>query len=99
MGLARTGSTAGHASGEIFLAFSTGLRVPRGAPEPLRTVSHVDDEYLDPFFAAVVDATEAAVLDALFRADTVVGRDGHLVPGLPVDRVTAMLRAAGRLSA
>ncbi len=97
LGLARTGSTVGHGSGEIFLAFSTGTRIPRGAGAALRTVELIDDEYLDPFFAAVVEATEAAVLDSLFRADTVEGRDGHVAPGLPVERTLELLRTAGRL--
>ncbi|MDO8485862.1 MAG: P1 family peptidase [Candidatus Limnocylindrales bacterium] len=97
LGLARTGSTAGHGSGEIFLAFSTGTRIPRGSQTAMRTVQLVDDEYLDPFFGAVVDATEAAVMDSLFRADTVEGRDGHVVPGLPVERTLELLSAAGRL--
>ena len=66
------------------------------APDALRTVEVVDDEYLDPFFGAVVDATEAAVLDALFRADTVDGRDGHVVPGLPVERTLPLLPRPGR---
>ena len=98
LGLARTGSVAGHGSGDIFLAFSTGVRIPRGRPEPLWTVELVDDEYLDPIFGAVVDATEAAVIDSLFRADTVVGRDGHVVRGLPVDRTLELLAAAGRVA-
>jgi D-aminopeptidase len=97
LGLGRTGSVAGHGSGDIFLAFSTGLRIPRGHDRALRTVELVDDEYLDPFFEAVVDATEAAVLDSIFRADTVTGRDGHVVPGLPVERTLDLLAAAGRL--
>jgi D-aminopeptidase len=98
LGLARTGSIAGHGSGDIFLAFSTGVRIPRGSSGALWTVELVDDEYLDPFFGAVVDATEAAVLDSLFRADTVEGRDGHIVPGLPIERTLELLRAAGRLA-
>ena len=97
MGLARTGSTAGHGSGEIFLAFSTGSRIPRGGGQALRRIQVVDDEFLDPFFGAVVEATEEAVLDALFRADTVVGRDGNVARGLPVERTLALLAAAGRL--
>jgi D-aminopeptidase len=97
LGLARTGSIAGHGSGDIFLAFSTGVRIPRGSAGALWTAEVVDDEYLDPFFGAVVDATEAAVIDSLFRADTVQGRDGHTVPGLPVERTLALLSAAGRL--
>lgn len=98
LGLARTGSIAGHGSGDIFFAFSTGTRIPRGSSGALWTAELVDDEYLDPFFGAVVDATEAAVLDSMFRADTVQGRDGHVVPGLPVERTLALLAAAGRLA-
>ncbi|HEX7471854.1 MAG TPA: P1 family peptidase [Candidatus Limnocylindrales bacterium] len=95
LGLARTGSVAHHGSGEIFLAFSTGIRVPRGRNNPILTTEHLDEEHLDPFFAAVVEATEEATLDALATADTVVGRDGHLIPGLPIDRTLELLRAAG----
>ncbi len=98
LGLARTGSIAGHGSGDIFLAFSTAVRIPRGRSGALWNVELVDDEYLDPFFGAVVDATEAAVVDSLFQADTVEGRDGHVVPGLPVERTLELLAAAGRLA-
>ena len=89
---------AGHGSGDIFLAFSTGIRVPRGSSGATWSVRQLDDEYLDPFFGAVVDATEAAVLDAMFRADTVEGRDGHVVPALPVDIAVQLLERAGRLA-
>ncbi|HEX8940734.1 MAG TPA: P1 family peptidase [Candidatus Limnocylindrales bacterium] len=95
LGLARVGSFAGHGSGEIFLACSTGLRVPRGGPA-LVEQRHVADEALDPLFAAVVEATEEAVLDSLVAADTVTGRDGATVPALPLERTVELLRAAGR---
>jgi D-aminopeptidase len=98
LGLARTGSTAGHGSGEIFVAFSTGLRLPRAAP-PLRTMQLLDDAWLDELFAATVEATEEAALDSLFRADTVVGRDGHVARGLPISRTLELLAAAGRITA
>ncbi len=97
LGLARTGSSAGHGSGDIFLAFSTGVRIARGSGQPLRTFEVIDDEFLDPFFDAVVEATEAAVVDALFRAETIEGRDGHVVMALPVGRTLELLAAAGRL--
>jgi D-aminopeptidase len=98
LGLARTGSTAGHGSGEIFLAISTGYRIVRGPSEALVSTTHLHDEFLDRFFMAVVEATEEAAIDSLFVADTVAGRDGHVVPGLPVDRTLDLLRAAGRLA-
>jgi D-aminopeptidase len=99
LGLARTGSVGHHGSGEIFLAFSTGIRIPRGRGDAVRKTEHVDDEHLDPFFAAVVEATEEATLDAIATADTVTGRDGRLVPGLPIERTLELLRSAGRIEA
>jgi D-aminopeptidase len=87
LGLARTGSTAHHGSGEIFLALATGLRAPRGrllgAP--------VTGPDLDPYFAAVVEATEEAVLNSLLQAETVSGRDGHTCSRLPVDELRMVL--------
>jgi D-aminopeptidase len=98
LGLARAGSTGGHGSGEIFVAISTAVRSRRGGG-PLVSTTHLHDGYLDPFLAAVVEATEEAVIDSLFVADTVTGRDGHRLAGLPVERTLAMLAAAGRLAA
>ncbi len=96
LGLARTGSTAGHGSGEIFLAFSTGGRILREPADPVVSVRHLHDAYLDRLFMAAVEATEEAVIDALFVADTVTGRAGLTVPGLPVDRVLELVHASGR---
>jgi len=88
LGLARVGSTAHHASGEIFLALATGLRAPRGAA-PSR--SPVTGGALDDYFAAVVEATEEAVLNSLLQAGTVTGRDGHTSYGLPAGPLRALL--------
>jgi D-aminopeptidase len=75
-GLARTGSVYGHGSGDIALAFSTAYTVPYDAGfvtlPPL-----LADAALDPLFEAAADSTEQAILDALFSAETVAGRDGH----------------------
>jgi D-aminopeptidase len=90
MGLARVGSIAGHGSGDIFCAVSTGNRMPRGATGRAAVELLVDDE-ISAVFAATVEATEEAVLDALFVADTVSGRDGNIAPGLPVERVLELL--------
>jgi D-aminopeptidase len=97
LGLARTGSTASHGSGEIFLALATGLRAPRGShPQP--DVIPVTGRGLDSFFAAAVEATEEAVLTSLLAAPTVTGRDGNTSPGLPATRVRELLADAGRIS-
>jgi D-aminopeptidase len=96
LGLARTGSTAHHGSGEIFLALATGLRSPRG-----ETMSgghpRISGSALDPFFDAAVEATEEAVLNSMLAAPTVTGRDGNTSPGLPAARVRELLAEAGRI--
>ena len=95
LGLARAGSTAHHGSGEIFLALATGLRAPRGTAAA--GGGRVSGQELDPYFDAVVEATEEAVLNSMLAAPTVTGRDGNTSPGLPADQVTALLREAGRI--
>jgi D-aminopeptidase len=86
LGLARTGSVAHHGSGEIFLAFSTA-----------RGDDALADAELDPLFAATVDATEEAVVNALWSAERVVGREGRFAEALPHDDVVALLEAHRRL--
>ena len=90
LGLARVGSVAGNGSGDIFCALSTTNRQPRD-PEGVGRVEVLGDGAIDAVFAATVDATEEAVGNALFVADTVRGRDGNTAPGLPVDRVLELL--------
>jgi D-aminopeptidase len=102
LGLARTGTTGSHFSGDIFLAFSTadadGLQseFPVGAPadDEFGTMSFIPWGRMDPFYAAVVQSVEEAVLNALVVNDHMVGRDGHRSPRLPIDRLTALLGAA-----
>jgi D-aminopeptidase len=97
LGLARTGSIANHGSGDIFLAFSTGNRVPH-YPKPLTyTLTVVPDDHLDPIFRAAEEATEEAILNALAMATTTVGRDGNTAHALPLDRLVAILKRHGRL--
>jgi D-aminopeptidase len=90
LGLARTGSVAHHGSGEIFMAFGTGMRMDRdGKPDgtPVTT-----GRALDPLFAAVVEASEEAVLNSMFTAPTVVGRDGNTSESAHNDAVLEILR-------
>jgi D-aminopeptidase len=98
LGLARVGSTARHGSGEISIALSTRPREPRAERTAETVLRLIDDEYLDPFFAAVVEATEEAVVDCLFAAETVTGRKGAVVPALPIDRTRDILSSAGALN-
>ncbi len=95
LGLARTGSTAHHGSGEIFVAFGTGQRTRRGGSP---AVPPVRGSALDDFFAAVVDATEEAVLNSMLQARTTKGRSGNTLHALPVSDLTTLLTRYGRLA-
>ena len=90
LGLARVGSVAHHGSGDIFLAVSTANRVGRDATGLLHQTVLADGS-LNDVFSAVVDASEEAVANALFVADTVTGVDGNVVRGMPVERVLQLL--------
>jgi D-aminopeptidase len=85
LGLARTGSTAHHGSGELFLAASTTCRADRDGTFSPGT--RVAGRALDPLFEAVVDATEEAVLSSMLQAATTTGRDGNTSEGLAADVV------------
>ncbi|MBX3069931.1 MAG: P1 family peptidase [Thermomicrobiales bacterium] len=106
LGMARTGSMGGHGSGDVVVAFSASplvrmpleadgwtLRQEIVAEHGIRGAS----DAIDALFAATVEATEEAILNALFKATTVVGRDGHVREAIPVDNVVRILRDAGRL--
>jgi L-aminopeptidase/D-esterase-like protein len=102
LGLARTGTTGSHFSGDLFLAFSTaspgGITLDATTFRP-GTESRYDQlrfipwGCLDPFCAAVVQGTEEAVLNALVANEDMTGRAGHRTPALPRDRVAKLLAA------
>ncbi len=97
LGIARSGSVAGHGSGDIFLAFSTANADAMGDGEELRRMDFLPDAALSPLFAATVQAIDEAVIDALVANRAMTGRDGFTVPALPHDPVRAILREHKRL--
>ena len=76
-GLARTGSVFGHGSGDIALAFSTAYTLPHLPTRPMPAPAMLHETRLDPLFQAAADATEQAIVHALWHAEPVRGRDGH----------------------
>ena len=98
LGLARTGSTAGHGSGEIFLAFSTGYRIRRGPVDAAGDHDPSRRRAPRPLLHGRGRGDRGGRDRRLFVADTVHGRDGRVVPGLPVERTLDLLRLAGRLA-
>jgi len=90
LGLARTGAMAYNGSGDIFLGFGTGMRLDRETSRPDRA-DLVTGRNLDDLFVAVVEAAEESVLNSLFMAPTVVGRDGNSSESLHSPDVLALL--------
>ena len=92
LGLARTGAISGNGSGDLFIAFST-ANAGAANPEPLtHSVQTIPNDRLDPIFAAVVQATDEAVVNALVDNQSMTGRDNHHVEALPHDRLREILK-------
>ena len=100
-GLARVGSVFSNGSGDFVIAFSTANTVPHDSEDRVESPSEAfirdDSAEMAWLFRAAVEATEEAVLNALFAADTMVGRDGHVRKALPTDDVLRILRERGVL--
>ncbi|MDR2983590.1 MAG: P1 family peptidase [Nocardiopsaceae bacterium] len=103
LGLARTGTTGSHFSGDIFLAFSAAsgnvgmldsllgsLQEPSAADE-LARLEFVQWGQMDPLYEAVVQCVEESVLNVLAASTTMIGRDGHRSPGFPAERLPELL--------
>jgi L-aminopeptidase/D-esterase-like protein len=95
-GIARLGGIGANGSGDIFIAFSTAN--PGAARETgLSVLEWLPNGDLSPFFAATIEATEEAIVNAMVAAETMTGIDGNTVHRLPHDRLREVLRKYGRL--
>ncbi|WP_347557092.1 P1 family peptidase [Robbsia sp. KACC 23696] len=90
-GLARTGSSYGHGSGDIALAFSTAYTIPHTPDRPMPAVTTVHETRIDALFQAAADSVEQAIIHALWHAEPVTGRDGQ--SRAPIRDVLARLDA------
>ena len=97
LGLARNGSIAGNGSGDIFVAFSTANAGAAEEKKGPRTLTMLPNESMNGLFAATVQATEEAIVNAMVAAETMVGRDNHKIFGLPHDKLRAALKKYNRL--
>jgi D-aminopeptidase len=88
LGVGRVGGTGRNGSGDIFVAFSTGNRLP-AETHGVRSLDMIPHDQLDPIFTAVIDATEEAILNALCAAETMTGFAGRTAHALPHDAVRA----------
>ena len=97
IGLGRTGATESNGSGDYVIAFSAAESVRRTGGSPLRTLEDLSNDAMTPLFQAVAEATEEAVYNSLFKAESVEGPRG-VVEALPLDRTMDVLRKYGVLN-
>jgi D-aminopeptidase len=97
LGIGRNGSIAGNGSGDIFIAFSTANAGASALGRPV-ALQMVPNDSLDPLFAATVQSTEEAIVNAMVAATDMTGIDGHHVRALPHDQLRAVLAKYNRLT-
>jgi D-aminopeptidase len=93
LGIARTGGFYANASGDYAIAFSTApeVRMPHRSSSPTRSVVLLRDEQMSPLFLAAAEAAEEAILNSLFRARRMEGREGRIVEALPLEKIKALV--------
>ncbi|MEP1086507.1 P1 family peptidase [Algoriphagus sp.] len=95
MGLAKTGGIASNGSGDYVVAFSTaeGLRIPYSAQSgTFENAEFIRNDDMSSLFMAVIEATEEAIINSLFAAESMEGKDGHVVEKLPLDQVMNLMK-------
>lgn len=96
LGVTRTGGIGGNGSGDIFIAFSTAN--PRAfSNTENRQVTTLSNDHINPLLAATIEATEEAIVNALFAGQTLTGINGNTVYGLPKEAVLRILRKYNRM--
>src|SRR5213080_1399350 len=97
LGLGRNGSISGNGSGDIFIAFST-ANSGAAASDHLVDLKMLPNDQIEPVFAATVQATEEAIINAMVAAETMTGIENHKIIRLPHDRLREVLKKYNRLT-
>jgi len=99
MGLARTGGIASNGSGDYVIAFSIAEEnfIDSSGRTPVREGRFLGNDSVSPLFLATIEATEEAILNSLFTAETMTGRDGHTVEKLPIDEVLKIMKKYNKI--
>lgn len=92
LGLGKTGGIASNGSGDYVIAFSTAYRIPYTSNHAVMNVSLLQNDAVSPLFMAAIEATEEAILNSLFTADTMTGFKGRKIEALPMDKVLPILK-------
>lgn len=100
LGLAKTGGIASNGSGDYVIAFSTAksVRIPYRSDHALQKQNVLRNNVMSPLFMAVNEATEEAIINSLFHAETMTGSNGNTVEALPIDSILQIMEKYGRLN-
>jgi D-aminopeptidase len=92
MGLAKTGGIASNGSGDYVIAFSTDESIRVNEDTPFKSITELNNNALSPLFLATIEATEEAIINSLWAAETMSGRDNHSIEALPKGKVLEILK-------
>jgi len=99
LGLAKTGGIASNGSGDYVIAVSTAKEnlIPYQSDSMFNKKNEVRNDDMSPLFLATIESTEEAILNSLFAAKTMTGRDGHSIESLPIDKVLELMRIYNKI--
>ena len=94
MGLAKTGGIAANGSGDYVIAFSTSLsvRIAYESKDLIYSSTQLSNDAMSPLFMAAIEATEEAIINSLFQATSMEGKEGHKAEALPIEKVLDIMR-------
>lgn len=99
LGLGKTGGISSQGSGDYVIAFSTAkdLRIPHSTTVRRRSQNLIENDFLSPLFLACIEATEEAIYNSLFAAESMRGHNGNFVEALPLEKVKSILKKYGQI--
>jgi len=99
MGLAKTGGIASNGSGDYVIALSTAKEnlIPYSSESVFNEKKELRNAEISPLFLATIEATEETILNSLFAAETMIGRDGHTIESLPIDKVIEIMKKYNKI--
>ncbi len=100
LALGRVGSFQSNGSGDYAIAFSTSKnnRIPYRSENREQNIKSVHNDFMSPLFLAVVEAAEEAILNSMFKAKTITGKNGHIQKVIPVEKVIKILKKYNSLN-
>ena len=97
--MGRTGGIASNGSGDYVIALSTAKDnlVPNAGDSMFNEKKELINDAMSPLFLATIEATEEAILNSLFAAETMVGREGHEIKSIPIDEIIQTMKKYNKI--